>query len=68
MVEKVKAQTVEQFRLIGFVNENFYEDADIRIDLINRNTIIIFDEKGDRCILEMMEDGQVKEYYSEEYG
>lgn len=56
----VKAETINQFKLLQHVKENFNEEANLKIKLMDENTIMVRDDKGEYCYLEMQPDGTIE--------
>jgi len=60
----VKAETINQFKLIKHVEDNFIMD-NIKIELVDENSIRISDGTGDYCTFVMSSDGIHEEYFRE---
>ncbi len=65
MILNIKTETINQYKLIQHVRNNFNPYAKISIKLLNADSILVSDDKGEYCILEMQEDGTIsKEFHS----
>jgi hypothetical protein len=54
----MKVNTVEQFKVLEFIKENF-EIEYIKLELIDRNSIKVIDAKGESCIF-YLENNEIK--------
>lgn len=52
----MKVNTVEQFKVLEFIKENF-EIEYIKLELIDRNSIKVIDAKGESCIFYLENNG-----------
>lgn len=59
----LKCETVQQFKLLTHVKENFIPEAKVKVELLQNNKIQITDESGENCILTLTNDKIDEEFH-----